>query len=137
MSDAKSCACSDAPTLIFACSGASDVGEVADHAARRLRDQGAGKMYCLAGIGGKVSGIVKTTEAAGKILAIDGCPLNCAKHSLEQAGIQTFEHVRLADLGLIKGGSPVTDDNVAKVVSAGVTVLSKPGCGPAKAGCCG
>ena len=136
MSDAKSCACSGAPTLIFACSGASDVGEIADHAARQLRDQGVGKMYCLAGVGGKVSGIVKTTEAAGKILAIDGCPLDCAKHSLEQAGIQRFEHVRLPDLGLAKGSSPVTDDRVNKVVAAGVAALAK-GCGQAKSGCCG
>lgn len=85
-------------------------------------------MYCLAGIGGQVSGIVKTTEAAPKILAIDGCPLNCAKHSLEQAGIRAFEHLRLADLGLRKGCAPVVDENVAKVVAAGAAALSR-GCG--------
>lgn len=135
MSDATNCACGGAPTLIFACSGASDVGEIADHAARRLRDQGIGKMYCLAGIGGKVSGIVKTAEAAGKILAIDGCPLNCAKSTLQQAGFQRFEHIRLADLGLAKGSAPVTDDRVAKVVAAGTAVLSNPG-GQAQSGCC-
>ncbi len=92
-------------------------------------------MYCLAGLGGKVGGIVKTTEAAGKILAIDGCPLDCAKNTLEQAGIQRFEHVRLADLGLPKGNSPVTEDRVAKVAAAGMTVLSDAG-GQPKSGCC-
>jgi uncharacterized metal-binding protein len=134
VSNSASCACSGAPTLIFACSGASDVGEIADHAARRLRDQGAGKMYCLAGIGGRVSGIVKTTEAAGKVLAIDGCPLDCAKNSLVQAGFQRFEHVRLADLGLAKGSSPVTEDRVTKVVAAGVAALSNAS-GQAQSGC--
>ena len=134
MSD-KNCACSGAPTLIFACSGASDVGEIADHAGRQLRDQGVGKMYCLAGLGGHVSGIVKTTEAAGKILAIDGCPLNCAKSTLEQAGMQGFAHVRLADLGLAKGNAAVSAERVAQVVAAGTAALAevsnrgKCGCG--------
>ena len=33
----NSCACNAAPTLIFACSGAADVGALADQAARRAR----------------------------------------------------------------------------------------------------
>ncbi len=79
--------CSGGPKLIFACSGAADVGEIADRTARQLTKEGAGKMFCTAGIGGRVSGIMKTTESADKILAIDGCPSNCVKNSLEQAGI--------------------------------------------------
>jgi uncharacterized metal-binding protein len=83
MSTEKNCACSSSPTLIFACSGAADVGEISDRSARQLMKQGAGKMFCLAGIGGQVSGILKSTQAAEKILAIDGCPLACAKKSLD------------------------------------------------------
>ena len=118
MSNENCCACSAAPKLIFACSGAADVGAIADQAARKLTRDGAGKMFCLAGIGGRVSGIMKTTEAAAKVLAIDGCPLNCAKRSLEEAGFTDFEHVQLADLRLEKGSSPITDENIAKVCGA-------------------
>jgi len=75
--------CGAAPRLIFACSGAADVGKLSDLAARELTAAGAGKMFCLAGIGGRVSGIMATTEAAQAILAIDGCPLDCAKKTLE------------------------------------------------------
>ena len=122
--DAKAnCACGVAPTLVFACSGAADVGEIADRTARHLMTQGAGKMYCLAGIGGKVSGIVKTTEAADKILAIDGCPLACGRNTLEQAGIKQYRHIQLADLGMGKGKSPVTDDRIAQATVAGVAAL--------------
>jgi len=32
-----------------------------------------------------------------------GCPLDCAKNCLEQAGFITFEHPQLADMGLEKG----------------------------------
>ncbi|MCJ7580544.1 MAG: putative zinc-binding protein, partial [Candidatus Aminicenantes bacterium] len=103
MGDKRENICNAAPTLIFACSGAADVGAIADQAARKLTADGAGKMYCLAGIGGHVPGIIKTTEEAEKILAIDGCPLDCTKLSLEQAGFTEFEHIKVTNLGLEKG----------------------------------
>ena len=114
-----SCACSAAPTLIFSCSGAADVGHISDLAARKLTREGVGKMFCLAGVGGRVSGIMETTKAASKILAIDGCPLDCARKSLEEAAINEFEHLRLTDLEIEKGKSPVNDELVDKVAAAG------------------
>jgi uncharacterized metal-binding protein len=113
------CSCSTTskgPRLIFSCSGAADVGELADRAARNLTRDGHGKMFCLAGIGGKVSGIMKTTEAAVSILAIDGCPLDCAKKSLEEAGFKKVNHLRLSDLGFEKGQTFLTEPNIAKVM---------------------
>ncbi len=115
--------CCAAPTLIFACSGAADVGAIADKAARSLTADGVGKMYCLAGIGGRVPGIVKTTQEAEKILAIDGCPLDCTKLSLEEAGITEFEHMKVTDLGLEKGKSPATHENIVTVVQAALKRL--------------
>jgi len=113
------CACDAAPKLIFACSGAADVGHLSDLAARKLTAEGVGKMFCLAGIGGRVSGIMETTKAAAAILAIDGCPLNCARKTLEEADFTEFEHLRLSGLGMEKGKSPATEDLVDKVVSRG------------------
>ena len=121
----QSCAHSEATRLIFACSGAADVGAIADHAARKMTGDGVGKMFCLAGIGGRVSGIMKTTETADAILAIDGCPLNCVKNCLEQAGFTEFEHLQLADLGFEKGNSPLTDDVVGRVAEEGALLLAK------------
>lgn len=110
------CACDAAPKLIFACSGGADVGHLTDLAARKLTSEGVGKMFCLAGVGGRVSGILATTEAAAGILALDGCSLDCAKKTLEQAGFQKFEHIRLSDFGMAKGQTPATPENVARVV---------------------
>ena len=124
MSEKKECACGTAPKLIFACSGSSDVGAIADQAARKLTKDGAGKMYCLAGIGGRVSGIMATTESAAKILAIDGCPINCARKTLELAGFKQFEHLSLSDIGLQKGQSPVTPENIAKTAQKAATLLA-------------
>jgi len=124
MNEGKSCTCGSAPKLIFACSGAADVGAVADQAARKLTKDGAGKMFCLAGIGGRVPGILTTTQSAARILVIDGCPMNCVKSTLELAGFKTYEHLQLADLGMEKGKTPPTPEAVAKVATAGAAKLA-------------
>jgi uncharacterized metal-binding protein len=118
------CACSAGAKLIFACSGAADVGEISDRAARKLTAEGAGKMFCLAGIGGRVGGILETTRAAAAVLAIDGCPLDCARKTLEEAGFTRFEHLRLSDMGMEKGKSPATEEQVNKVVIAAKSRLA-------------
>ena len=126
MTGQQSCACGEAPKLIFSCSGAADVGAVADQAARRLTRDGTGKMFCLAGIGGRVSGIMETTKSASNILAIDGCPLNCVGETLKQAGFDRFEHFRVTDLGLEKGKSDINDENIGKIVTKGKELLISP-----------
>lgn len=128
MDDKNACACSSAPKLIFACSGAADVGALADQAARKMTRDGNGKMFCLAGIGGRISGIMASTGAASAILAIDGCALNCAKKSLEEAGFNTFEHILLSDLGFKKGESPVSEEAVARIADEGAKLISKGAC---------
>lgn len=125
MAESKSCECSAAPKLIFACSGAADVGALADQAARKMTRDGNGKMFCLAGIGGRVPGIMKSTEAAAAILAIDGCALNCAGKSLEEAGFKNFEHLLVSDLGFQKGESLVTEEAVKKIAEAGAKLILK------------
>jgi len=123
----KECACGEAPRLIFACSGAADVGAIADRAARKLTAEGVGRMFCLAGVGGRVPGIVKTTEAAAWILAIDGCPLDCAKSCLEGAGFRSFVHYRVTDFGMEKGKSPASDEAVEHVARKGRELMLREG----------
>jgi uncharacterized metal-binding protein len=123
-SDGSGCDCGTAPKLIFSCSGAADVGELADQSARKLTRNGNGKMFCLAGIGGRVSGIIKSTEVAASILAIDGCALDCTKKSLEEAGFKQFNHLRLTDLGFKKGDTEVDHDSIAQVVDKAKIFLS-------------
>ena len=117
------CACGPAPKLIFPCSGSADVGAIADHTARKLMTEGVGRMFCLAGIGGRVPGIVETTKCAAKVLVIDGCPLECARKTLEVAGFSGFAHLRLYDLGMEKGKTPPTTEAIAKAADAGRPML--------------
>ncbi len=123
MGSQQSCGCGGGARLIFACSGAADVGEIADQAARKLTRDGKGRMFCTAGLGGRISGILKTTEAAEGVLAVDGCPLNCVKSSLEQAGFTGFRHLQLADLGLEKGKSPATEESIDRVTARAAEMI--------------
>jgi uncharacterized metal-binding protein len=112
-----SCGCgSSAP--IFACSGAADTGAISDLTARQLTLTGKGKMSCLAQIGAGNEAVIANTRKAGSVLAIDGCPVDCAKKMLENAGITGFKHLRVTDQGLKKGLSPANAENVAIVVRA-------------------
>ena len=56
--------CTGGDTLIFACSGAADVGAISDQAARKMTREGAGKMFCLTGVSGRAPGIMERTKAA-------------------------------------------------------------------------
>jgi uncharacterized metal-binding protein len=119
----KSNVCCGGPVLIFSCSGAADVGEISDKAARKLTKEGAGSMFCLIGVGGRVEPILKKTASASKILAIEGCNLDCVKLTLELTGFNNVIHMRVTDLGMEKGKSPANEENINKVVAKGKELL--------------
>ncbi len=123
MAKNDTCSCDAAPKLVFPCSGAADVGEIADHAARKLTRDGVGKMFCLAGLGGRVSAIMETTKGAAKILAIDGCALKCAGKTLEEAGFGRFRSMCITDMGFGKGTSPATDEAVSRIAEEAERIL--------------
>ena len=104
--------------IIYSCSGCSDAGELADLVARRLSKQGVGEMSCLAGVGGRVKPLMIKAQKAQRIIVVDGCPLNCARHTLEGAGFNEFQHIELHKLGHRKGSCPVTEGRVAEATVA-------------------
>ncbi len=113
------------PTIVYACSGCSDAGEIADSIARRLTREGAVQMSCLAGIGGRVKSLVMKAENAERILVVDGCPLNCAAHTLRLAGFNKFDHLELHKIGIRKGSCPVTDERISTGVEAAKKIISQ------------
>jgi uncharacterized metal-binding protein len=111
--------------IVYACSGCSDAGEIADRIARQLTREGAAQMSCLAGIGGRVKSLVMKAENAEGILVVDGCPLNCAAHTLRLAGFRNFDHLELHKIGIRKGSCPMTDERIADGVAAAKDILSR------------
>ena len=67
---------------------------------------------------------MESTRAASKILAIDGCSLECAKLCLENAGFDQFEYLRLDTLGMEKGETSVSEKTIRKVVDEGARLLA-------------
>jgi uncharacterized metal-binding protein len=106
--------CEKETKLIYACSGAADVGEIADRVARKLRNELFAGMSCLAGVGAGLSGYVQSAKGADVNITIDGCSVACARRTLENIGVTPTSHI-LTKLGLVKGESPVTEKIVAEM----------------------
>lgn len=100
--DPELCTCGGTPVIVMACSGGSNVGQLANKAAKGLVDGKSVRMSCLAGIGGHVSTLCETAKAARKIIAIDGCPVACARKTLNHIGLDGFDHVVITDMGIKK-----------------------------------
>ncbi len=111
--------------LLYACSGGANVAEIADRAARELMFGGAGTMFCLAGIGAGIPGMVQTARDADVNLVIDGCPMDCAKKVFEKAGLTNYKYVKVTDLGIEKvKGVRCTKEQVDQVVTKAREVLA-------------
>ncbi|MEM2870104.1 MAG: putative zinc-binding protein [Thermoplasmata archaeon] len=98
------CLCEASETLIFPCSGASNVGQIANEAALRLREAGKGNMYCTAGIGGHVKGLVDGARSAKLLVGIDGCGVGCVKKCLEGEGLSPGVYMVISDELKVKKG---------------------------------
>ncbi|MCJ7525004.1 MAG: putative zinc-binding protein [Candidatus Aminicenantes bacterium] len=113
-----SCACGGSVTILLPCSGAADTGEIADRAARKFAQGGCAGMFCLAGIGANISGFIASAKGADRLLVVDGCNLDCARKTMAEKGItENIIHVRVTDLGIVKGKSPATAERIDTVVA--------------------
>ena len=59
--------------------------------------------------------IAKYKADPSKAIAVDGCPMHCAKKILEAAGVSGFTHVTITDLGVKKGSTPVTQQEIERI----------------------
>lgn len=117
MEEKEECLCRPEETLIFACSGGANVGQIANQSAVELTKMGIGKLFCLAGIGGHVSGIIESTKAAKKIVVIDGCPVKCAVKTLEHAGFKPDILIVVTEQGIEKASGPAFNEKDCNVVA--------------------
>lgn len=101
---------------MFVCSGAADVGEVADRAVRQMSREGLAAMSCVASVGARDSDFMFNTDLADQVLLVDGCPRACTRRTFELAGLHRFKHFDLSEVGLLKGQCPMTGANLQTVI---------------------
>lgn len=98
----QDCCAPGESVMILACSGGSNVGQLSNQASVELTQEGFGKMFCLAGIGGHLSGFVQSARDVPNLVIIDGCEIGCAKAVLEHAEIPAKNYLVLTELGIEK-----------------------------------
>ena len=112
--------------LLYACSGGANVGEIADKAARELMFAGEGTMFCLAGLGADIQGMVQTARDADVNLVIDGCPMDCAKKIFDTQGLTNYRQIKVTDMGIEKvKGVRCTPDQVDAVIAKATETLAE------------
>jgi uncharacterized metal-binding protein len=137
----QECCAPNGNVMLLTCSGGSNVGQLANQAAVELTQEGFGKIFCLAGIGGHLSGFVQSAKDVPAMVAIDGCAVGCTKAILDHAGIHIKSYVVLTDLGIEKnkdfklGRDEIerSKEAVKAACSPGKTAGASTGKG---AGCC-
>lgn len=137
----EDCCASGDNIMILVCSGGSNVGQLSNQAAVELTREGVGKMFCLAGIGAQLSGFVQSAWDVKTMVAIDGCPVGCAKAILEQAKVPLKNHIVITELGIEKNKNlGLKAEDITRVKSAVFDTCGiKPGAAlaPKTASCCG
>lgn len=111
--------------LVYSCSGCSSAAQMANYVAVQLDRRGAAEMSCIAGVGGDVPALLKLVHSGRPIIAIDGCPLACVKHSLERHGIAADEYVQLAEHGVRKRFHADFDPEQAEQVVTQVQAVAR------------
>lgn len=111
MAEETKCACGSANVAIFPCAGASNVGQLSNKIAIELEKQSFGNLMCTVGIGARAPGLMKSAESSERIIAIDGCPVNCARKTLELAGFKVDRHIVISELGIKKNKDKNLKDN--------------------------
>ncbi len=108
------CTCGGGIKLIYSCSGAADVGEISDRAARQLRKDGFAQGSCVAALGADLSGFIQSAKGADLNITIDGCPVGCSKKIMEKHGVTPLSYV-VTEMGFVKGSSSATPEAIEAV----------------------
>lgn len=103
MKDEKNgCGCGEGLTIIYSCSGSSNVGQLANSVAVEVSQSGLASMGCLAGIGADINTMVLSAKAAERIVILDGCSVCCGLKSLQKRGIENIHSFVVTDMGVKK-----------------------------------
>ena len=124
---AEECICKAEDIILLPCSGGSNCGQIANQAAVSLDTLGVGRIYCLAGIGAHIDGMVESVKVAKRIVALDGCQVACAKKTIEHAGLTVTDWICATEECISKNHNLLLDqEEIELVTQRAKELLTKP-----------
>ncbi len=114
---AEECVCKAEDIILLPCSGGSNCGQITNRVAVSLDVLGVGHIYCLAGIGAHIDGMVESTRGAKRIVALDGCQVACAKKTIEHAGLTVTDWICVSEEGVSKSHSFFMDEEDIELIT--------------------
>ncbi len=117
--------CGKGDVILLACSGGSNVGQIANDACKALDQLGQGSFFCAIGVGAQLPNFVERIKKDGTtVMAIDGCGVGCTKKVLDNVGATADTYMVVTDLGIEKSHHfNHTRDEVGQVAQAVVDAL--------------
>ena len=110
--------------LVYSCSGCSSAAQMANYIAICLDRSRHAEMSCIAGVGDDVPSLVRLAKSGRPVIAIDGCPLHCARHCLARHAVQPAMHLTLTKVGVKKRyHAEFSEDEAAAVYRSIVSTL--------------
>ena len=94
--------CNGGTNLVYACSGGSNVGQMANEIAKNLTSGGFAKMTCGIALGANLSGFIVSAQNADKNIVIDGCPVSCLKKVFDNLKITNYDYHVITEMGIEK-----------------------------------
>lgn len=99
----QSCVSNAAPSSVYACAGASNVGIISLELAKTLHTAGKYKMGCSVCVAVGDCGCGSEFDASSpRDLLIDGCKVGCLKKIFDKLGKTHYNHVVVTQLGVKK-----------------------------------
>ena len=124
---AEECICKAEDIILLPCSGGSNCGQIANRVAVSLDILGVGRIYCLAGIGAHIEGMVESAKGAKRIVALDGCSVACSKKTIEHAGLKVTDWICVTEQGVDKQHSFfIEEEDIERITDLARELLNKP-----------
>ncbi|HEY4976130.1 MAG TPA: putative zinc-binding protein [Gaiellaceae bacterium] len=88
--------------LVYACSGASNLGQLSNEIALRLDGERLAEMSCAEAVGIEAGAPYAAALSGRPVIAISGCPLACADRLLSEHGVEVTHSFQLENKGVSK-----------------------------------
>lgn len=117
---------------LFVCfGGMSNVGTLTGLAAlRAVKEVGPEQVgiFCLGGLPTGAPNVLDKAAKVKRIITVDGCPLNCARKIVEQAGFTPAVAINLvADCGIQKGPPSAYNEEDLRAVATHIVRIVRAG----------